>query len=93
MAAAAALDRLLGAEPIASTTLPVLDRLRLTLPAHGLVAIVGSSGSGKSTLLRRLAGLEPGAMPTPGTRSLANAGLGLVLLVLELLGEILVVLG
>ncbi|RWL50332.1 MAG: ATP-binding cassette domain-containing protein [Mesorhizobium sp.] len=71
LAAAAALDRLLGAEPIASTTLPVLDRLRLTLPAHGLVAIVGPSGSGKSTLLRRLAGLEPSAMPMPGTRPLA----------------------
>jgi ATP-binding cassette subfamily C protein len=71
LAAAAALDRLLGAEPITPRTLPVLDRLRLTLPAHGLVAIVGPSGSGKSTLLRRLAGLEPGAIPTPGTHSLA----------------------
>lgn len=72
LAAAAALDRLLGAAPVTACPLPVLDRLRLTLPAHGLVAIVGPSGSGKSTLLRRLAGLEPGAMPTPGTRPLAT---------------------
>ncbi|MBN9547561.1 MAG: ATP-binding cassette domain-containing protein, partial [Alphaproteobacteria bacterium] len=71
LAAAAALDRLLGAEPVTSRTLPVLDRLRLTLPAHGLVAIVGPSGSGKSTLLRRLAGLEPGATAKPGTDPLS----------------------
>ncbi|RWM39236.1 ATP-binding cassette domain-containing protein [Mesorhizobium sp.] len=62
LAAAAALDRLLGAEPVAAKTLPSLERLRLTLPAKGLVAIVGPSGSGKSTLLRRLAGLEHGGM-------------------------------
>lgn len=61
LAAAAALDRLLAIEPAVPTTLPVLDRLRLTLPPRGLVAIVGPSGSGKSTLLRRLAGLEPGS--------------------------------
>jgi ATP-binding cassette subfamily C protein len=60
LAAAAALDRLLGAEPAAAKTLPILDRLSLALPKQGLVAIVGPSGSGKSTLLRRLAGLEPG---------------------------------
>jgi ATP-binding cassette subfamily C protein len=71
-AAAAALDRLLDAEPVAAKTLPALDRLRLTLPAHGLIAIVGPSGSGKSTLLRRLAGLESGAMPTPETDPLAT---------------------
>ena len=71
LAAAAALDLLLDAAPVTAGALPVLDRLCLTLPAHGLVAIVGPSGSGKSTLLRRLAGLEPGAMPTPATRPLA----------------------
>lgn len=71
LAAAGALDRLLDAEPVTTKILPVLDRLRLTLPTHGLVAIVGPSGSGKSTLLRRFAGLEPGAMPAPGTHSLA----------------------
>jgi ATP-binding cassette subfamily C protein len=71
LAAAAALDRLLGAEPVPAQAQPALDRLRLILPATGLVAIVGPSGSGKSTLLRRLAGLEPGAAPAPGTRSLA----------------------
>ncbi|TIP32202.1 MAG: ATP-binding cassette domain-containing protein, partial [Mesorhizobium sp.] len=65
------MDRLLDAAPVTAGALPVLDRLRMTLPAHGLVAIVGPSGSGKSTLLRRLAGLEPGAMPTPGARPLA----------------------
>jgi len=68
LAAAAALDRLLGAEPEAAKTLPILDRLPLALPEHGLVAIVGPSGSGKSTLLRRLAGLETGE--TPSTRQL-----------------------
>ena len=71
LAAADALDSLLDAEPVAASTLPVLDRLRLTLPTRGLVAVVGPSGSGKSTLLRRLAGLESGAIPTPGTRPLA----------------------
>ncbi|TIV45005.1 MAG: ATP-binding cassette domain-containing protein, partial [Mesorhizobium sp.] len=69
--AAAALDRLLGAEPVAAKTLPALERLHLTLPAKGLVAIVGPSGSGKSTLLRRLAGLEHGGMQ--GTQPLAGA--------------------
>lgn len=58
LAAAAALDRLLDAEPPTAKSLPVLDRLRLTPPARGLIAIVGPSGAGKSTLLRRLAGLE-----------------------------------
>ena len=63
LAAVTALDRMLDAEPAAARTLPVLDRLRLVLPGHGLVAVVGPSGSGKSTLLRRLAGIEPGGMP------------------------------
>jgi ATP-binding cassette subfamily C protein len=65
------LDRLLDAEPVAAKSLPVLDRLSLALPAHGLVAVVGPSGSGKSTLLRRLAGLEPYGKPIPGTHPLA----------------------
>ncbi|MGX5801855.1 ATP-binding cassette domain-containing protein [Bradyrhizobium sp. Arg314] len=63
LAAADALDRLLDVGPVVAKALPVLDRLSLALPEHGLVAIVGPSGSGKSTLLRRLAGLEPGAAP------------------------------
>jgi ATP-binding cassette subfamily C protein len=71
LAAAAALDRLLDAEPVAAKSLPVLDQLRLTLPAHGLVAVVGPSGSGKSTLLRRLAGLERDGKPIPGTHPFA----------------------
>ncbi|TPL04590.1 MULTISPECIES: ATP-binding cassette domain-containing protein [unclassified Mesorhizobium] len=71
LAAADALDRLLDAGPVAAKALPVLDRLSLTLPARGLVAIVGPSGSGKSTLLRRLADLEPRAAPIPRTHPLA----------------------
>ncbi|WP_246691084.1 ATP-binding cassette domain-containing protein [Mesorhizobium sp. CU2] len=72
LAAADALDRLLGIGPVAARALPALDRLSVTLPAHGLIAIVGPSGSGKSTLLRRLAGLEPGAIPMPGFNRLAG---------------------
>jgi len=67
LAAADALDRLLDTGPVEARALPALDRLSLTLPAHGLIAIVGPSGSGKSTLLRRLAGLEPAT----GTHRLA----------------------
>ncbi|WP_217578254.1 ATP-binding cassette domain-containing protein [Mesorhizobium sp. GbtcB19] len=71
LAAADALDRLLDAEPLRAKVLPVLDRLSVTLPPHGLVAIIGPSGSGKSTLLRRLAGLEPGRKPGLGPHRLA----------------------
>ncbi|TIQ38476.1 MAG: ATP-binding cassette domain-containing protein [Mesorhizobium sp.] len=73
LAAAGALDRLLDAEPAAAKTLPVLDGLSLTLPAHGLVAVVGPSGSGKSTLLRRLAGIEPDG--TPSAQNHADTGI------------------
>jgi putative spermidine/putrescine transport system ATP-binding protein len=39
---------------------PVIDGLTLTIPAGGLMALLGPSGSGKSTLLRLVAGfLEP----------------------------------
>ena len=68
LAAADALDRLLDTSPVVARASPTLERLSLTLPAHGLVAIVGPSGSGKSTLLRRLAGLEP----EPGAYRLAT---------------------
>ncbi len=48
-----------GAEP-----LTVLDRLRLTVEAGEIVAVVGESGTGKSTLLHLLGALE---RPTGGT--------------------------
>lgn len=57
MAAAVALDGLLGrAEP----SEPALPRIQIDIPSSGLIAIVGPSGSGKSTQLRRIAGIEPG---------------------------------
>lgn len=42
----------------------VLDRVRLTVDRHEIVALQGPSGSGKSTLLRVIAGLLP---PDGGT--------------------------
>ena len=51
-------------------TLPVLDRVDLSLAAGEFVAILGPSGCGKSTLLRLVAGLEP---PTEGTLCAAGA--------------------
>ncbi len=44
-------------------SLPVLDRVDLSLAPGAFVAILGPSGCGKSTLLRLVAGLEP---PTAG---------------------------
>jgi NitT/TauT family transport system ATP-binding protein len=37
--------------------LPVLDRVGLTIPGGGIVALIGPNGCGKSTLLRVMAGL------------------------------------
>ena len=48
---------------------PVLDRIDLTLPIPGLLAIVGGSGAGKSTLVHALLGLVE---PTAGTIRLGN---------------------
>jgi NitT/TauT family transport system ATP-binding protein len=44
-------------------SLPVLDRVNLSLAPGEFVAVLGPSGCGKSTLLRLIAGLEP---PTEG---------------------------
>lgn len=41
----------------ASGTLPVLDKLTLSVPEGGFCAVVGPSGCGKSTLTRLIAGL------------------------------------
>ncbi len=38
---------------------PVVRDVTLTVPAGGVLAVLGPSGSGKSTLLRGVAGLEP----------------------------------
>ncbi|GJD49466.1 Nitrate import ATP-binding protein NrtD [Methylobacterium crusticola] len=46
------------------TTLPVLNRIDLSVRPGEFVALLGPSGCGKSTLLRLVAGLEP---PTRGT--------------------------
>jgi NitT/TauT family transport system ATP-binding protein len=48
---------------LAGQSLPVLDRVDLSLAPGEFVAILGPSGCGKSTLLRLVAGLEP---PTQG---------------------------
>lgn len=67
LAAAAALDRLLGTDQAPAPRLPAVERAlaELSLPDHGLVVVSGPSGTGKSTLLRRLAGLESGSTPSP----------------------------
>ena len=69
LAAAAALDRLLVAEPARAPALPAVERAlaEMTMPPSGLLVVSGPSGAGKSTLLRRLAGIEAGPTPSPWT--------------------------
>ncbi len=52
------------------STVPVLDRLSLTLAGGEMVALVGPSGCGKSTLLRLIAGLDA---PTAGELQVGSA--------------------
>lgn len=67
LAATAALDRLLDAEPARAPRLPAVEQAlaELALPSSGLVVVTGPSGAGKSTLLRRLAGIEGGSPDSP----------------------------
>ncbi|WP_081925416.1 ATP-binding cassette domain-containing protein [Bosea sp. UNC402CLCol] len=69
LAASAALDHLLDAEPAPAPALPAVERAlsKMTMPPSGLLVISGPSGAGKSTLLRRLAGIEAGPTPSPWT--------------------------
>ena len=63
---------------------PILDDLSFTLPAAGIVALLGRNGSGKTTLARALMGINPpprGAIRLAG-RDLAELGTR------ELAGEI-----
>ena len=52
---------------------PVLDRIDLTIPAGGFVAIVGPSGAGKTTLVRLMLGLLP---PSAGQIAIDGVPLG-----------------
>ncbi|HWK15536.1 MAG TPA: ABC transporter transmembrane domain-containing protein [Rhizobiaceae bacterium] len=66
LAAAAALDELLGVGTPAQTQPAALEALEFPLPETGLIALTGPSGSGKSTLLRRMAGVDPSRDPMAG---------------------------
>ena len=54
-------------------TVPVLDRVDLTLAEGAFVAVMGSSGCGKTTLLNLIGGLDA---PSSGQVSVGGVGLG-----------------
>ncbi len=61
-----------GVFPTEGQSVPVLDRVSLTVNPRECLAILGASGSGKSTLLRAIFGL---VKPTKGTISLEGVDL------------------
>ena len=63
MAQAVALHHVSKTFPAGRASVPVLDRLALTIQPGEIVALLGPSGCGKSTILRLVGGLE---VPTGG---------------------------